>query len=131
MEEWFYEKIDKYFGCERSYLRLQNCIKPPAILTQRLNQLETPVNGFELGLVFQYSRIDFRIGEAKIRNKLRKIILIDIKNSDYERCSGRYIAYTLTEVGDNLYKVNHTQYGSHRLPSGWNQFYERSKYHFI
>lgn len=129
-ENWFHRKLDKVLG-RKSYKKLQYCIQSPIELMSRLNQLETPVKGFDLYWAFRMHGIDMRFGKAKLRGENKQIILIDIKTSGYERWSGRYIAYTLTEVRNELYSVNNVYYGSRRLPNGWVECFDSSKYHFI
>lgn len=103
-----------------SYRRLVNGINSRK-LRNRIYNLNCPTDGLKLSEAFRMTRMDMRFGTAKIQGVIQNIILIDIKFSGYEREAGRYIVYTLTEVGPNLYHVNYCHHVMHRLPNHWEE----------
>lgn len=127
------DRFEEFFQLARknhSYRRLYNHIEAPKELIDRIDLLKTPTTGIKLEEIFRKYRIDLRFGVAKIRNKLYKIILMDLNYSRYERSTGRYVVYILTEINKNQYHVNYVTYNYNRLPTHWNEKQEMMSHEF-
>ena len=129
--DWFVNKL-RLKSKDYSYRRLIRCVdSPPDQLVDILYGLESPTTGLKLESAFRLSMIDIRFGKAHVRNRVEKIILLDIKSSGYEKVSGRYVVYTLSEVSPRLYHVNYTVHGFNRLPAFWKEDCVMARHNFM